>query len=75
MIRLAFEPHVLDHVMVQTVEIERAGNDFGTVYDIEQPRGSGEAYGRALKSLDESNGDILQIFRRVWAQQTISAAA
>ena len=35
MIRLAFSPYVLDSVMVQTVEIERAGNDFGTVYDIE----------------------------------------
>ena len=75
MIRLAFKPFVLEQVMVQTVEIERAGNDFGTVYDIEQPRGSGEAYARALKSLDEANGGVLQVFRRVWAEQTIRAAA
>lgn len=75
MIRLAFAPYVLDDVMVQTVEIERAGNDFGTVYDIEQPRGSGEAYARAVKSLDDANAGVLQIFRRVWAEQTIRAAA
>lgn len=75
MIRLAFAPYVLDDVMVQTVEIERAGNDFGTVYDIEQPRGSGEAYARAVKSLDDANAGMLQIFRRVWAEQTIRGAA
>lgn len=75
MIRLAFAPYVLDDVMVQTVEIERAGNDFGTVYDIEQPRGSGEAYARAVKALDDANDGVLQIFKRVWAEQTIRAAA
>lgn len=75
MIRLAFSPYVLDSVMVQTVEIERAGNDFGTVYDIEQPRGSAEAYLRAYRSLEEANDGVLQVFRQVWAEQAIRTAA
>lgn len=74
MIRLAFGPHVLENVMVQTVEIERAANDFGTVYDIEQPRGSKDAYLRALRALDEANEGVLATFRGVWAQQAISAS-
>lgn len=74
MIRLAFEPYVLDPVMVQTVEIERAGNDFGTVYEIEQPRGSADAYRRAFNAMEATNGKLLEVFKSVWAQQAIRAA-
>ena len=73
MIRIAFEPHVLEPVMVQTVEVERAANDFGTIYDIEQPRGSADAYKRALASLDAANGAMLEVFSDVWAQQALRA--
>lgn len=73
MIRLAFAPYVLEPVMVQTVEVERASNDFGTIYDIEQPRGSAEAYKRALASVDAANEAMLRVFEDVWAQQVLRA--
>ena len=66
MTRLAFKPHVLAGAMVQTVEVERAVNDFGTVYETEHPRGSGDAYKRALNSLNEANGQLIELFKRVW---------
>lgn len=73
MIRLAFQPYVLDETMVQTVEIERAANDFGSVYDIEVPRGSESAYLRATRAMDAANNSILEVFRQVWADQSESA--
>lgn len=73
MIRLAFQPFVLEPVMVQTVEVERASNDFGTIYEIEQPRGSAEAYRRALASLDAANGAMLDVFKGCWAAQALRA--
>jgi chromosome partitioning protein len=66
MTRLAFKPHVLAGAMVQTVEVERAVNDFGTVYETEHPRGSGDAYKRALNSLNEANGQLIELFKSVW---------
>jgi chromosome partitioning protein len=69
MIRLAFGQDVLDNIMVQTVEIERAANDFGSVYEIQQPRGSAEAYGRAVSALHAVNGEIIEMFKRVWERQ------
>lgn len=74
MIRLAFAPYVLDEVMVQSVEIERAANDFGSVYDIEVPRGSEEAYRRAAKAMDQANDGVLEVFRQVWAEQALRRA-
>jgi len=74
MIRLAFRPFVLDPVMVQTIEVERASNDFGAVYDIEKPRGTPEAYRRALTAIDATNEAMIEIFKDVWAQQALRAA-
>ena len=71
MIRLAFTPHVLAGAMVQTVEVERAVNDFGTVYETEHPRGSGEAYKRAINSLNEANGQMIDLFKNIWAAQAV----
>lgn len=69
MIRLAFGGHVIESVMLQTVEIERAGNDFGTVYEIQQPRGSTEAYRRAFTALEAVNGELIATFKRIWQWQ------
>jgi chromosome partitioning protein len=71
MIRLAFGTHVMESVMVQTVEIERAGNDFGTVYEIHQPRGSAEAYRRAVAALEAVNGELVDVFKGVWQNQAV----
>lgn len=67
MIRLAFKSYVLTGAMVQTVEVERAVNDLSTVYETEHPRGSGEAYKRALNSLNEANGQLIELFKSIWA--------
>ncbi len=69
MIRLAFKSYVLTGAMVQTVEVERAVNDLSTVYETEHPRGSGEAYKRALNSLNEANGQLIDLFKSIWAGQ------
>ncbi len=69
MIRVAFKPHVLDSTMVHTVEVERATNDFGTIYDIEQPRGSADAYKRAMAAVDRVNEEIIEMFQTVWRRQ------
>jgi chromosome partitioning protein len=74
MIRVAFKPHVLESTMVHTVEVERATNDFGSIYDIEQPRGSAEAYKRALGAVDKVNDEIVQMFEAVWRRQAGLAA-
>lgn len=74
MTRLAFKPHVLAGAMVQTVEVERAVNDFGTVYETEVPRGSNDAYKRALSSLNEANGQLIELFKQVWAGQAAAAS-
>jgi chromosome partitioning protein len=73
MIRVAFKPHVLDSTMVHTVEVERATNDFGTIYDIDQPRGSTEAYKRALAAVDRVNEEIIEMFLAVWRRQAEQA--
>ncbi|MFM1990349.1 MAG: hypothetical protein RJA99_3306 [Pseudomonadota bacterium] len=74
MIRVAFKPHVLESAMVHTVEVERATNDFGSIYDIEQPRGSAEAYKRAIASIDKVNEEVIEMFEAVWKRQAESAA-
>lgn len=74
MIRVAFQQYVLDPVMVQTVEVERCFNDFGTVYESERLRGSRDAYNRAIAALDAINGAMVQTFREVWQRQAAANA-
>jgi chromosome partitioning protein len=69
MIRVAFQQYVIDPVMVQTVEVERCFNDFGTVYESERLRGSREAYNRAIAALDAINNAMVLTFREVWERQ------
>jgi len=39
------------------------------VYEIQQPRGSSEAYRRAFDALEAVNGELVEIFKRVWQTQ------
>jgi hypothetical protein len=59
--------------MVHTVEVERATNDFGTIYDIEQPRGSADAYKRAIAAVDKVNEELIEMFQSVWRRQADQA--
>jgi chromosome partitioning protein len=74
MIRVAFRNYVMQPVMVQSVEIERCFNDFGTVYESERLRGSREAYQRAVLALDAINDEMISTFRSVWQRQVVAAA-
>lgn len=69
MIRHSFDPYVLTPYTLQTVEVERASNDVGSIYDIQKTRGSPEAYRRALSSFDDVNNAMIEVFEGVWAAQ------
>lgn len=68
-LRMLLKEYVLEHIMPVSVEIERAAADLGTVYETEQPKGSYEAYQRALTHLNALNGEIISLFREVWSRQ------
>ncbi|HSA48364.1 MAG TPA: AAA family ATPase [Candidatus Competibacteraceae bacterium] len=68
-LRMLLKDYVLEHTMPVSVEIERSAADLGTVYETEQPKGSYEAYQRALTHLNALNGEIINLFRQVWARQ------
>ena len=70
MIRTQFGGYVLANHMCNTVEIEKATNDIGTVYEISRPRGSKEAYRRALHHLESVNSEILNYFKQIWQAQS-----
>ena len=67
-LRMLLKEYVLEHIMPVSVEIERAAADLGTVYETEQPKGSYEAYQRALTHLNALNGEIISLFREVWSR-------
>lgn len=73
LIRVNFKESVMHAVTVETVEIERASNDFGGVYESERSRGSKEAFARAITSLDSANEELLEVFRATWARQSLSS--
>ena len=72
-LRMLLKEYVLEHAMPMSVEIERSAADLGTVYEIDQPKGSYEAYQRALAHLNAVNGEIIDLFRQVWAGQLEAA--
>lgn len=69
MLRTQFGGYILANHMCNTVEIEKATNDLGTVYEIAKPRGGKDAYRRALLHLDAVNNEIINYFRQVWDDQ------
>ena len=69
-LRMLLKEYVMENVMPISVEVERASADLGTVYETERPKGSYEAYRRALQHLNAVNDEIIALFRRVWEQQT-----
>lgn len=69
MIRSQFGGYVLNNYMCTTVEIEKATNDIGTVYEVDKPRGSREAYIRALHHMEDVNNELISYFKQVWDKQ------
>ncbi|MCP5135109.1 MAG: AAA family ATPase [Gammaproteobacteria bacterium] len=63
-LRMLLKDYVLEHIMPLSVEIERSAADLSSVYEIQQPKGSYEAYQRALSYLNALNGEVIDLFAR-----------
>lgn len=70
LIRLAYQPYVLEPEMPITVELERQTNNFSTVYEARGPLGTPDTFRRALVAMDRVNNSILDVIRDGWAAQT-----
>ncbi len=75
MVRQQFGDYVLNNYMSETVEIAKATNDLGTVYETMHPRGSRDTYKRALSYLDNVYGELLSLYKRLWSNQAENKAA
>ena len=69
MMREQFGRYILTNHMCETVEVAKAANEIGTIYDISKPRGSREAYRRAVQHLDDVNMEIINNFKDIWEKQ------
>ncbi|ABS78580.1 chromosome partitioning protein ParA (plasmid) [Coxiella burnetii] len=69
MMREQFGRYILSNHMCETVEVSKAANEIGTIYDVSKPRGSREAYRRALQHLDDVNMEIINNFKDIWKRQ------
>ena len=69
MMREQFGKYILTNHMCETVEVPKAANEIGTIYDISKPRGSREAHRRALQHLDDVNLEIINDFKEIWDKQ------
>lgn len=74
MMREQFGRYILTNHMCETIEVAKAANELGTIYDVSKPRGSREAYRRALQHLDDVNMEIINNFKDIWEQQARSSS-
>lgn len=65
---------ILENHMCETVEVAKAANEIGSIYDISRPRGNRKSYNRALKHLDDVNMEIIGHFKDIWLRQSLSIA-
>ncbi|MCD6040288.1 MAG: plasmid partition protein [Gammaproteobacteria bacterium] len=73
MMREQFGRYILSNHMCETVEVSKAANEIGTIYDVSRPRGSREAYRRAIQHLDDVNIEIINHFKEIWSRQADKA--
>lgn len=69
MMRNQFGGYILANHMCETVEVAKAASDISTIYDITRPRGSKDAYRRAIQHLDDVNMEIINNFKDIWDRQ------
>lgn len=74
MMREQFGRFILTNHMCETIEVAKAANEIGTIYDISKPRGSREAHRRAVQHLDDVNMEIINNFKDIWARQAANAS-
>ncbi len=75
MMREQFGRYILTNHMCETVEVAKAANEIGTIYDVSKPRGSREAYRRAVQHLDDVNMEIINNFKDIWDRQAKATLA
>lgn len=75
MMREQFGRYILSNHMCETVEVSKAANEIGTIYDVSKPRGSREAYRRAMQHLDDVNLEVINHFKEIWSRQSQKATA
>jgi chromosome partitioning protein len=71
--RSQFGQYVLANHMCDTVEVSKAANEIGTIYDVSNPRGSWDTYKRAIQHLDDLNMEIINNFKDIWQQQALNS--
>ena len=69
MMREQFGRYILANHMCETIEVAKAANEIGTIYDISKPRGSRDAYRRAIQHLNDVNLEIIGNFKEIWDRQ------
>jgi chromosome partitioning protein len=69
MMREQFGRYILTNHMCETIEVAKASNELGTIYDIAKPRGSREAHRRAMQHLNDVNMEIIGHFKDIWLRQ------
>ena len=69
MMREQFGRYILTNHMCETIEVAKASNELGTIYDISKPRGSREAHRRAMQHLNDVNMEIIGNFKDIWLRQ------
>jgi chromosome partitioning protein len=74
MMREQFGRYILANHMCETVEVAKAANEIGTIYDVSKPRGSREAYRRAIQHLNDVNMEIIGNFKDIWSRQARQVA-
>ena len=74
LMREQFGRYILSNHMCETVEVAKAANEMGTIYDISKPRGSREAFKRAIRHLDDVNNEIIGNFKDIWRLQSESVS-
>lgn len=73
MMREQFGKFILSNHMCETIEVAKAANEIGTIYDVSKPRGSREAYRRAIAHLNDVNMEIINNFKEIWSMQAKAA--
>lgn len=58
---------LLKNQTLRSSEVMRAGGALRSIYEVTQPMGSREAWGRACESMDKVNREILGIVDEVWS--------
>ena len=71
MMREQFGGYILAKHMCETIEVAKAANEIGTIYDVSKPRGSREAYRRAMQHLNDLNMEIINNFKEIWKKQAL----